>query len=457
MTLSILGTDHRTFCDGVSRRGFLQIGGLAMGGLSLPDLLKAEAQAGTSHSHKSIIMVFLAGGPPHLDTFDLKPDAPAEVRGEFEQIETTIPGVQICELMPRLAAVMDKTTLIRSVVDTFHDHAAFHCLTGRPRNVQAGVGPQPAGGWPALGSVLSKVGGAAQPGVPPFVSLTPKMMLPEWQDPGSAGFLGVAHAPFQPVGAAMQNMVLQGVDANRLGNRELLLRSFDNFRREIDVTGAATGFDDFTNQALGILTSSRLLEALDVSREDPRVRARYGKGRPKLFTNSKDEYAATGDLEHFLIARRLVEAGVRCVTMNFGKYDWHMENFREAKLTLPLLDQGVAALVEDLYERGLDRDVTVIVWGEFGRSPKINANGGRDHWSNVMSALLVGGGLRMGQVIGSTGRLGEEAKERPVRFQEVFATLYHTLGIDLERTLFNDLSGRPQYLLDHRTPIAELI
>ncbi|MDA1051017.1 MAG: DUF1501 domain-containing protein [Planctomycetota bacterium] len=457
MTLTICGNDHQKFCDGVSRRQFLQIGGLALGGLSLPDLLRLEAGARTSHPHKSIIMVFLAGGPPHLDTFDLKPDAPKEVRGEFEQIATTIPGLQICELMPRLAAVMNKTTIIRSVVDSYHDHAAFHCLTGRPRNVQAGSGAQPAGGWPALGSILSKVGGAAQPGVPPFVSLTPKMQLETWADPGSPGFLGVAHAPFRPVGAGMQNMVLQGIDADRLGNRKLLLRSLDNFRREIDATGAATGLDEFTSQALGILTSSRLLEALDVSREDPRVRARYGKGRPKLFTNSKDEYPASGDLEHFLIARRLVEAGARCVTMNFGKYDWHMENFREAKLTLPLLDQGVAALIEDLYERGLDRDVTVIVWGEFGRSPKINVNGGRDHWPNVMSALLAGGGLRMGQVIGSTDRLGEEAKDRPIRFQEVFATLYHALGIDLERTLFNDLSGRPQYLLDHRAPISELI
>jgi hypothetical protein len=451
MMLTIHGPAHRSFCDGISRRSFLRIGGLALGGLTLPDILRLEAQAGARHSYKSIIMVFLAGGPPHLDMFDLKPDAPEEVRGEFDPISTRVAGIQICELMPRLAAVMDKVAIVRSVVDTFHDHAAFHCLTGRPRN------SQPAGGWPALGSVLSRVHGAVSPAVPPFVSLTPHMALETWADPGSPGYLGLAHAPFRPSGPAIHNMALQGMGAERLHDRRALLQSFDRLRRDIDASGTMRGMDSFTQQALDILTSPKMLEALDVTREDPQVRARYGRGRPKLHPDSRDDYPATGDLEHFLIARRLVEAGVRCVTMNFGKYDWHGENFREAKQTLPLLDQGVAALVQDLHERGLDRDVTVIVWGEFGRSPKINSSAGRDHWPQVMSALLAGGGMKVGQVIGATDRLGESARERPVRFEEVFATLYHNLGIDLERTIFHDLNGRPQYLLDQRTPIAELV
>jgi hypothetical protein len=282
------------------------------------------------------------------------------------------------------------------------------------------------------------------------------MVLETWADPGSPGFLGSAHAPFRPSGPGICNMVLKGVSVDKLHDRHGLLKSFDAFRRDVDASGVTEGMDKFTERALGILTSHRLLEALDVTREDDRVRERYGRGRPRLAAYSRDDYPATGDLEHFLLARRLVEAGVRCVTMNFGKWDWHADNFNDARFTLPLLDQGVAALVQDLHERGLDKDVTVIVWGEFGRTPKVNKDAGRDHWPQVMSALLFGGGLRTGQVIGATNRLGEFATERPVRFQEVFATLYHALGIDLECTILTDLSGRPQYLLDHRDWVREL-
>ena len=200
------------------------------------------------------------------------------------------------------------------------------------------------------------------------------------------------------------------------------------------------------------------MDALDLTREDPKVRARYGKGRTKLEASSNDDYPATGDLEHFLIARRLVEAGARCVTMNFGKYDWHSNNFREAKKTLPMLDHGVAALIQDLHDRGLDKDVTVIVWGEFGRTPRINNNdGGRDHWPEVMSVLLAGGGMKLGTAIGSTNHLGEYSKERPIHLLEVFATLYHNLGIAPKQLVFADQSGRTQRLLDDHQPIEELV
>lgn len=444
-----------------SRRAFLKIGGLALGGLSLSDILYAEgvAAAGSlAKPHKSVIMVFLAGGPPHMDMFDLKPDAPVEIRGEFSPIKTNVAGIEICELMPRMAAIMDKLAIIRSVVGTPHDHAAFHCLTGRPRAASPAPGPQPAGGWPALGAVASKLLGPTHPAMPPFVGLAPNMKLKEWADPGSPGYLGMAHAPFQPRVESVRDMVLHGIPITRLGDRRQLLHGFDRLRREVDRSELFRVMEAHEAAAFDILTSPKLVQALDLSLEDPRTVAAYGQGGPPLHPTSMDQPDATGDLRHFLMARRLVEAGARCVTLNFGKYDWHDNNFREARHTLPLLDRGVATLVEDLHQRGLDRDVSVVVWGEFGRSPKINSNqGGRDHWPQVMSAVLAGGGMRVGQVIGTTDRHADSAKERPIQFQEVFATLYHRLGIDVEKTVLTDLSGRPQSLLDFTKPIRELV
>lgn len=388
--LSIVGQSMGRFCDGMPRRDFLRIGTLGVAGLTLPDLLRAEEKARVRNSHKSVIMVFLPGGPPHLDMFDLKPGAPAEVRGEFNPIATKVPGIQICELMPRLAAIMDKVALLRTVA-AFNDHAAFHCLTGRPRNLKVSPAPQADGGWPALGSVLSKVHGPVLPSVPPFISLTPKMVLETWDDPGSPGFLGLAHAPLRPAGPALGDMVLRGMSDDCLRDRRSLLSNFDNFRRETDRSGTAAAMDKFTERGLGILTSRRLVDALDLTREDPKVRARYGKGRTKLEASSNDDYPATGDLEHFLIARRLVEAGARCVTMNFGKYDWHSNNFREAKKTLPMLDHGVAALIQDLHDRVARQGCHRHRLGRIRPYPRINNNdGGRDHWPEVMSVLLAG-------------------------------------------------------------------
>jgi uncharacterized protein (DUF1501 family) len=449
--LTILGGGAR-YCDGVTRRSFLKIGGLAMGGASLPDLLRAEALAGQRSSHKAVIMIFLSGGPPHQDLIDLKPEAPVEIRGEFSPISTNVPGIEICELLPRLASMTDKFALIRSLVGSEGAHAAFQCLTARTHN------PQPPGGWPSLGSFVSKLQGPTQSSIPPFVSLSPKMITAPWADPGQPGYLGIAHAPFKPSAEGREDMVLNGVTLERLHDRQALLASFDRFRREADKSGAMQGLDAFNQQALGILTSSRLAEALDLSREDQRVRDRYGYGSEK-----PAGYGDAGPLlnTYFLTARRLVEAGVRCVTLAYGRWDWHGKphgtTFENSREHMPMLDQGVTALIEDLHERGLDRDVSVIVWGEFGRTPKINAQGGRDHWPPVSCALLAGGGMRTGQVIGSTNRLGEYAKDRPVTFQEVFATLYHNLGIDVNAATVADLAGRPQYLVDHVQPIRELI
>ena len=444
--LTILGQKSR-FCDGVSRRNFLKIGGLGLGGLALPQLLQAESQAGIGRSHKAVIMIFLPGGPSHQDMFDLKMDAPSEIRGEFKPIRTAVPGIQICEHLPLIARRMDKFSIIRSIVGATGDHYAHRCLTGRSHL------RQPAGGWPCFGSVLSKIEGPLNKAIPPSIGLSPKMGHMPWADAGSPGFLGISHAPFKPEGAGKADMVLNGMTLDRLADRKALLACFDRLRRDVDSSGLMEGLDTFNEQAFGMLTSSKLVEALDVEREDPKLRALYGKGDPK----NRDD-GGPKLMEQFLIARRLVEAGARCVTLAFSRWDHHGDNFGALRQDLPLLDQGVSALIDDLYQRGLDKDVSVVVWGEFGRTPTINKDGGRDHWPRVSCALLAGGGMKTGRVIGATDRLGGEATERPVQFGEVFASLYHNLGIDVNKTTITDLTGRPQFLVDSGLqPMPELI
>jgi hypothetical protein len=447
--LTILGRSQQGFCDGLSRRSFLKIGGLALGGLSMPQIFRAEAASGVrNNSQKAIIMIFLPGGPPHQDFFDLKMDAPSEIRGEFKPIHTNVPGIDICEHFPLIAKQMDRLIPIRSIVGASGAHDAYECVTGHRRR-----GQQPPGGWPALGSVLSKVRGPANPSMPAFVGLSPKMGHMEWADNGPAGFLGVAHAPFKPDGEGKADMVLNGISLERLGDRKSLLTSLDRFRRDADASGMMAGVDNFTDQAFGVLTSSRLMDALDVDKEDPKVRERYGKGDPKNRSDGGPKM-----MEHFLIARRLIEAGSRCVTLAFSRWDHHGGNFNACRQDMPMLDQGLSALFNDLHDRGLEKDVSVVVWGEFGRTPKINANAGRDHWPRVSCALLAGGGMRTGQVIGSTDRLGGEAKDRPVHFQEVFATLYNRLGIDTSKFTLPDLTGRPQFMVDRTyLPMREVI
>lgn len=444
--LSLLGSRSSRFCDGQSRRGFLRLGALGLGGLALPDLLRAEA-APSASKKKSIIMVFLPGGPPHQDMWDLKMDAPSEIRGEFRPISTKVPGIQVCELFPKMAAMMDKFSIIRSIVGSTGQHAAEQCLTGRPA-INA-----PAGGWPSMGAIMSRLHGAGAPGVPAFVGLSPKMGHAPWADPGKPGFLGPAHSPFQPNGGGSADLVLNNISLDRLQDRRALLRSFDTLRRDVDATGMMGAMDAFQQQAMGVLTSSRLSEALNLDREDPKVRARYGRGTMKCRDDGGPECP-----EQFLMARRLVEAGVRCVTLGFNRWDWHTGNFPQAREVFPQLDNGLTALVQDLHDSGLDQDVSVVVWGEFGRTPQISKDGGRDHWPRVSCAALACGGLKHGQVIGATDRLGGEAVARPVDFQEVFATLYHAAGIDTHTATIDDLNGRPRFLVDEQfKPMPELI
>ena len=450
------------FCDGLSRRAFLKIGGLGIGGLTLADVLAAEDQSPlrdvgsgsgsggqSARRGKSLINIYLPGGPPHQDMFELKMDAPSSVRGEFKPVRTNVPGIEICEHLPRMAAMMDKLAVIRSVVGSDGRHDSHQCLTGQR------FGGAPPGGWPELGSVVSYLGadGGGQgmgAGNVPYVNLAPRMKHRPYNAKGP-GFLGTAHRAFRPEGDSRLDMELDGITLDRLADREGLLASFDRFRRQVD--RGMTGVDAFQRQALDILSSGRLAQALDLDAEDPRIRDRYGKGTPKYQGD-----AAPRLMEHFLLARRLVEAGVRVVTLSFSFWDWHGSNFRHARQNFPDLDQGVTALVEDLHLRGLDEDVTVVVWGEFGRTPHINQGAGRDHWPRVSCALLACGGLKTGQAIGRTDRLGGEAVERPVHFQELFATLYHQLGIDVESATVPDFGGRPRYLVaPGMAPLPELI
>jgi len=446
--LSILGGASR-FCDGVTRRGFLKIGGLSFGagGFTLADLLRAEAASPQPKSHKSVINIFLAGGPPHQDMWEIKSDAPSEIRGEFRPIPTNVSGIEICEVFPRLASMMDKAALLRAVVGCHGGHDAFQCMTGWGQNDLRSVG-----GRPAIGSAVSKLFGPVDPSVPSYVGLAERTSHVPWSDSGTPGFLGSAHAPFKPDGPGMENMTLNGITLDRLSDRRRLLSQLDGMRREIDISGAMEGMDAFGQRALDVLTSSKLLDALDLSKEDPRLVERYGDGKPYQF---QYDGAPTCN-EQLLIARRLIEAGARVVSLSYGRWDSHSRNADMVRDHGSKLDQCLSTLIEDLDSRGMLDDVTIVVWGEFGRTPVINAQGGRDHWTKVASAFLAGGGIHAGQAIGATNRLGEEASERPVHMQEIVATLYHNLGIDTSAVTIADPTGRPQFLVDHE-PIAELI
>lgn len=451
---------NHKLCDGLSRRNFLAIGALGLGAnaLTLSDLFRAEAHGATIDGpkvpakrglgHKAVINIFLCGGPPHQDMWDIKTDAPSEIRGPFRAIETRVPGLQIGECFPNIAGMMDKFAVIRSVVGAKGPHDAEQCMTGWPKENLAFLG-----GRPSLGAALAKLRGPVEPAVPAFVGLAEATDHKPWSDNGRPGFLGSAYKAFKPEGPGMADMKLGELSLDRLTNRRELLRKFDKLRTELDANGTMNAVDAFGQRAFDVLTSSKFVDALDLSKEDPRVVARYGTGKPY---NYRYDGAPTCN-EHLLMARRLVEAGVRCVTLSYGRWDAHSDNAGVVRDHGTKLDQCLSALVQDLDERGILDDVTVVAWGEFGRTPRINANGGRDHWPAVSCAIMAGGGMRTGQAIGSTNRLGESAEDRPVHFQEVMATLYHNVGIDVSKATIIDPAGRPQYLLEQQTPIRELV
>ena len=487
--LTILGQQSK-FCDGLSRRGFLRIGSLGLGGATLTQLLRAEQTHGIQRSHKSVIMILLPGGPPQLDMFDMKPAAPVEIRGEFTPIRTNVPGIEITELMPRTAALMDKYAVVRSLHGARDDHNLHQCLTGWETHPQQGdsqaFGQFPQGGWPSLGAAVSKIQGSVSPAVPSFVSLSPKNAESTTRASlNQAGFLGIGHAGFEPnrrrrtdivyksgmSGEALRkqqessaDIVLNDISLSRLADRQKLHRSIDRLRRDLDNSGALDGMDAVQTQAFGILTSSKLGAALDWQREDHSLRREYGISDSAIPVNGGPEL-----LKQFIVARRLVEAGVRCVTLAFSpwpleresrgghNWDWHQGNFKKARFTIPMLDMGLSALVRDLDNRGMLDDVSIVVWGEFGRTPRINKDAGRDHWPQAASALLAGGGMRTGQVIGSTDAHASEPRDRPIHYRDIFATLYHNLGIPPSSLVLQDRDGRPHQIVGGAKPIGELL
>lgn len=428
-------TGKRDFlCDGVSRRNFLRVGALGIGGLTLSDLLRAEALAGPNIRKKSIINIYLGGGPTHLDTFDLKPDAPKEIRGEFRGISTAIPGYQVCELMPQIARVMDKMVVIRSVADFRNEH--------RPNQSESGWNSrelESLGGHPSVGSVVSKVHGPINGSAPTFI---------DFGGHSNPGFLGSVHSAYRPDGQGRSNLILnRSVSTERLQDRRVLLSELDRLRRDADTQGQMQAMDAFTERAINVITSGEVSDALDLDKEDPRVVERY-----KLNQGRRGR-----DNRNFILARRLVEVGVRCVSMRWGGWDTHGNNFKTMREQLPSFDTGLSTLIEDLDSRGMLEDTLICVSGEFGRTPRINSRAGRDHWPRSGFFVMAGGGLRTGQVIGTTNRLGEEPQDRPVSLHEIFATIYHTLGIDANRVTLTDPNGRPQYLTKIRRPMPELV
>jgi hypothetical protein len=416
------------FCDGLTRRNFLKVGAFGAG-LTLADMLRVKSAAAvpgrSSPSRtKSAIMIYLPGGPSHMDMYDLKPDAPAEFRGEFRPIATNVPGVHICEHFPLQARIWDKLACIRSIVSV-DEHSDTLVMTGYSDRENM------TGNHPSFGSVISRLRGDGD--VPPFVSLRGMSRGTE------PGFLGISHRPFSPSGQGVQNLrPLSMVDSDRQTERRQLMSRFDGLRRELDTTGTLTGLDSFTTRAFDMIASGGVRNALDLGREPQNIRDRY-RG-----------------VEQFLTARRLVEAGVGCVTLSIGGWDTHGQNFQQLRRQLPQVDKGVATLVQDLHDRGLLDDVVLVMWGEFGRTPRVNQSAGRDHWSPVMSALVAGGGMRMGQAIGASTARGERPLDRRYTAPQVLSTLYRAMGIDPAQTV-NDNTGRPRHLLDDRQPVRELL
>ena len=437
----------RTFacCDRVTRRDLIRVGTLGLGGLTLPAILQARAQAAQSSAASvirktAVIFVELAGGPTHIETYDPKPAAPSEYRGPLGAIATNIAGVYLSELMAQQARIMDKLAILRAVTHTSSSHGTSAHLTQTGYYLRD---PQKReNDMPCAGAVTAQMRGANAVGLPAYVAIPQVMRF------GGSAYLGKRFSPFETGGdpAAskfeVNNLSLNAsLNLERLSDRRTLLASLDRERRVADSPGVADSVDHFTREAFDLVTGDRARQAFDIGAEDARTRDRYGR-------------QTTG--QSLLLARRLVEAGVTFVTVRVGGWDDHVQIEQRMKDKGPAYDQGFAALVSDLHERGLDRDVLVVAMGEFGRTPRINATAGRDHWGTLMSAVLAGGGLKVGQVVGSSSPKGETPQDLPYRPENILAIVYRHLGIDVRAT-FNDFSGRPRYVLENRTLVKEVI
>ncbi|MDG1896189.1 MAG: DUF1501 domain-containing protein [Fuerstiella sp.] len=439
--LNIKSPSHRSICDGISRRRCIEIGSLSAFGLTLSHLLQNEAaQAATTSfrkaSPRSVIMIWQHGGPSQLDTFDMKPTAPSEYRGPYSPIQSSLPGLDVCNLMPEHAKVMDKCSVIRSYSHGNGDHwaAAHWMLTGRLGSTGSDRRPR----QPSMGAVASHLLGPRRKGVPATINMN---------DGGfgyhGAAWLGVAHNPMRigedsygneagrlPTADARSFSLVDGLTTDRVMNRASLQKQFDRMRRDVDQRGVFNNMDDIDQQAMDILLSGRAREAFNLEHEDEKTRQRYG-----------DSWG-----EQALIARRLVEAGVRFVSLNTGYWDDHGNIKGRLDDKLPRHDRAVGVLIQDLHERGMLDDVLVVTAGEFGRTPKINGNAGRDHWPGAQSILFAGGGYRHGQVIGSTNDKAEHPTSRKIGVEDFCAIVYHSLGLKVDDTI-TDLSNRPVHLV----------
>ena len=449
--LTIHSGQSGKFCDSVSRRNFLQIGGLAVGGLTLADLLRLRAEAATAQpaADKAVIMICLGGGPSHIDTYDMRPDSPVEYRGEFSPVASRVPGMQMCELMPRQAEIADKIAVVRSMQWTEPCHQYSEICTGFPTKAQR----------PGFGAIVNRLYPGGTRNLPRFVDLGGDGSgdRRRAEDPR---YVGAPFRSFIPTGPALEDLSLpKGIDLDRVGDRKQLLSVLDSIRRHVDTSGEFEGVDAFTRQGLEMVTSGSVRKAFDISDEPASLVARYGD-KDARFRYLSVRYGF--EFESFIRARRLVEAGVPFVSMSVARWDHHClvkeegTIFDSYRTLLPLYDMAIAALIGDLHDRGLSEKVAVVVWGEFGRTPRVNKTGGRDHWPSAGCALLAGGGFKTGQYIGETDTHAERPKTRPYTPQNLLATLYRFLGINPASTLL-DNSGRPMYLLDEREPISELI
>lgn len=461
----------------MSRRSFLSVGALGVGGVGLGELTRLRAESASAASaggdpDTAIIFVWLPGGPPHMEMYDMKPDAPAEFRGPFRPIASNVAGMDVCELMPRHAQIADRYNVIRSIAHTFSDHGGGHkrFLTGRDPLEPTGF----VNDFPMAGSVVAKLRSHRNAGIPNYICGSPRNNTNVDAFSFGAAYLGSTYTPFTFTGDPsdpkfkIQNLAIEESAAQRLEDRLQLLGSLDRLRRDVDRTGMMDSLDKYNAEALNLLMSERTRNAFDLSQEPESLKDRYGR--------HAWGYRA-------LLARRLVEAGSSFVTMvmenayvspiRYPKeavfnWDSHAVNghiFHDALVRLPIYDQAITALIEDLYQRGLDKRVLLVVTGEFGRTPRISygmgtrsgvMQPGRDHWPQAMSVLVSGGGMRTGQLIGSTNSKGEHPQDRPLTPNDLWATVYRHLGIDYNLA-FPDTAGRPMPILPYGDPIKELL
>jgi Protein of unknown function (DUF1501) len=441
-----------------TRRAALKAGFLGLGALALPDLLRARAASkGSTTNDKACILIWLDGGPSQLETFDPKPDAPAEYRGPFGVCKTRVPGVNVSALMPQVAKRIDKVALVRSLHHDNGDHfAAAHWMTtGRFGSTSVSQTQK----FPSVGSFVSKVKGPNHPNLPAYVGLPSAETVYLFPGYMGAAYLGAAHNPFDvdrdhkylgwtgPRIRSPKWLATLDTAPDAGGGRGSLLKRFDTVRREIDASGAMRTMDEFQIRALDLMTGPAAREAFDLDKEDLKLSDRYGQGPWARYT---------------LMARRLVEAGVSFVTVDMPHWDDHSSIEKAHGAKVPVVDQAVGALLDDLEDRGLLERTLVVVMGEFGRTPKINTGQpgipvpGRDHWGNAISALVAGGGTPGGVVVGRTNAKAEHPIERALKPEALLATIYHQLGIDATET-FKDHTGRPHPILDDATPIKELV